>query len=89
MVLSVEYGGKTYEVPLAPSLTVRDTMELSSAAAIMDEQERGMAAFAVQHRVFCEAMGGDVVDSMQADEYAQLARAWNDASREAGATLGE
>ena len=81
--LEVRLGDKTYNIPLAGNMSVKDFKELSKA--LKTEDEEMMVDFLSRY------MGKEVVDSLPLSALAAVFKAWGEASNgaEGDLTTGE
>ena len=74
----IEGSEKTYKIPLAASMTIRQIKAFEKTEGGLYEQIEWLKEFM-----------GDVVEDLTASEASAILHAWAEASKEQGATAGE
>lgn len=75
-ILTIEYKGKAYDIPLANAMKRKDLKKLKDEDSV--------------EAMFAKYIPQNVLDDMSPDEYRQLAEAWTgESQRASGTDLGE
>lgn len=77
-----ELDGKTYKIPLATSMPVKDIEALSEA-------EGNGTGFVYQIDMLRKHMGKAVVDNLPSGVASDILKAWSEATQQTGASAGE
>lgn len=83
--LSVEIDGKTYQIPLARSLKVKEVRKLMKADKLSESDQ-----FDLMYDFMASYVGSEVIDEMTEGDLEQLFTLWTKANSEVGeVSLGE
>lgn len=83
--LTVEIDGKTYRIPLARSLKVKEVRKLMRADKLSEADQ-----FDLMYDFMASYLGAEVVDDMTEGDLEQLFTLWTKANNEVGeVSLGE
>lgn len=83
--LSVEIDGKTYQIPLARSLKVKEVRKLMKADKLSESDQ-----FDLMYDFMSSYVGSEVIDEMTEGDLEQLFTLWTKANSEVGeVSLGE
>lgn len=83
--LTIEYDGKTYNIPLATTLKLKEVRKFLKLGKKSEEEQLD---FLIEF--FGEYLGEEVIDEMTIPEIQDLFTLWGKANEEAGGpTLGE
>ena len=83
--LNIEIDDKTYQIPLARSLKVKDVRKLMKVGSL-DESSQ----FELMCEIFGQYIGNEIIDEMTESDLEQLFTLWTKANKEVGElSMGE